>query len=199
MNENESLLPLKIAVLTVSDTRTEADDKSGKILVDNLTTTGHLLAEKTIVPDNIYQIRAVVSRWVADESVQVILTTGGTGVTGRDGTPEAYVRTLDSGQLQVKVRQPSGNEQPTISFNTPLKRIINVGSVGEPRHGRPNATYVIYDTETQAVNLREVEYDYQTTCAAILDAGLPPIFAWRLARGLEFAEKADDPTHVCER
>ncbi len=75
MNQNESLLPLKIAVLTVSDTRTEADDKSGKILVDNLTTTGHSLAEKIIVPDNIYQIRAVISRWVADESVQVILTT----------------------------------------------------------------------------------------------------------------------------
>ena len=94
---------------------------------------------------------------------------------------------LDSGQLQVKVRQPNQNEQqPTVSFNTPLKRIINVGSVGEPRHGRPNATYVIYDTETEAVNLREVEYDYQLTCAAILDAGLPPIFAWRLARGLEF-------------
>ncbi len=95
MNQNESLLPLKIAVLTVSDTRTEADDKSGQILVDNLTTTGHSLAEKIIVPDNIYQIRAVISRWVADESVQVILTTGGTGVTGRDGIPEAIKPLLD--------------------------------------------------------------------------------------------------------
>ena len=95
MYQNESLLPLKIAVLTVSDTRTEADDKSGKILVDNLTTAGHSLAEKTIVPDNIYQIRAVISKWVADESVQVILTTGGTGVTGRDGTPEAIKPLLD--------------------------------------------------------------------------------------------------------
>ena len=110
-----------------------------------------------------------------------------------------YVRTLDSGQLQIKVRQSNKHEQPAVSFNTRLKRIINVGSVGEPRHGRPNATYVIYDTETQAVNLREVEYDYQKTCAAILDAGLAPIFAWRLGRGLEFAEKADDPNHVCER
>jgi len=95
MNPNESLLPLKIAVLTVSDTRTEADDKSGKILVDNLTTTGHFPADKTIVPDNIYQIRAVISRWIADESVQVILTTGGTGVTGRDVTPEAIKPLLD--------------------------------------------------------------------------------------------------------
>ncbi len=95
MNRDESLLSLKIAVLTVSDTRTEADDKSGQILVNNLTITGHSLAEKTIVPDNIYQIRAVISRWVADESVQVILTTGGTGVTGRDGTPEAIKPLLD--------------------------------------------------------------------------------------------------------
>ncbi len=95
MNQKESLLPLKIAVLTVSDTRTEADDKSGKILVDNLTTAGHVLAEKIIVPDNIYEIRAVISKWVANEYVQVVLTTGGTGVTGRDGTPEAIKPLLD--------------------------------------------------------------------------------------------------------
>ncbi len=95
MENTESLIPLKIAVLTVSDTRTEADDKSGKILVESLTTIGHNLAEKVIVPDDIYQIRAVVSRWIADESVQVILTTGGTGVTGRDGTPEAIKPLLD--------------------------------------------------------------------------------------------------------
>ncbi|NJK50840.1 metallophosphoesterase family protein [Candidatus Gracilibacteria bacterium] len=109
-----------------------------------------------------------------------------------------YVRTLNAGQLQVKVHQPNVQEQ-SFTFTAPIKRIINVGSVGEPRHGRPNATYVIYDTDTQEVMLREVEYDYQKTCAAIIDKGLPPIFAWRLARGLEFAEKADDPTHVCAR
>ncbi len=95
MNQNESMLSLKVTVLTVSDTRTETDDKSGKILVDNLTTTGHSLAEKIIVPDNIYQIRAVISRWIADKSIQVILTTGGTGVTGRDCTPEAIKPLLD--------------------------------------------------------------------------------------------------------
>ncbi|MDJ0576959.1 MAG: molybdenum cofactor biosynthesis protein B [Xenococcaceae cyanobacterium MO_234.B1] len=95
MDSNESLLPLQIALMTVSDTRTEADDKSGKILVNNLQTTGHILVEKVIVPDNIYQIRAVISRWIADESIQVILTTGGTGVTGRDGTPEAIKPLLD--------------------------------------------------------------------------------------------------------
>ncbi|MDJ0682356.1 MAG: molybdenum cofactor biosynthesis protein B [Xenococcaceae cyanobacterium MO_167.B52] len=95
MDSDNSLLSLKIAVMTVSDTRTEDNDKSGKILVDNLKSAGHYLAEKTIVPDDIYQIRAVISQWIADESVQVILTTGGTGVTGRDGTPEAIKPLLD--------------------------------------------------------------------------------------------------------
>lgn len=105
-----------------------------------------------------------------------------------------YLRQLDSGNLQVKYSQDQ-----TLKFTTPVKKIINVGSVGEPRHGRPNATYVIYDTQTEQVILREVEYDYQKTCQAILAVGLPPIFAWRLAHGLEYAEKADNPTHVCER
>jgi diadenosine tetraphosphatase ApaH/serine/threonine PP2A family protein phosphatase len=110
-----------------------------------------------------------------------------------------YVRQLNMGQLQVKINQPDLSDEQNLSFTTPLKQVINVGSVGEPRHGRPNATYVIYDTETQGVTLREIEYDYHKTCAAIIEKGLPPIFAWRLAQGLEYAEKADDPTHVCQR
>ena len=88
-------IPLSIAVLTISDTRTEADDKSGKLLVTRLEQVGHHLNEKQIVADNIYQIRATVSRWIAQEKPQVILTTGGTGVTGRDGTPEAVKPLLD--------------------------------------------------------------------------------------------------------
>ncbi|MBC6436431.1 metallophosphoesterase family protein [Nostoc sp. HG1] len=108
-----------------------------------------------------------------------------------------YARTLDAGQLQISVGR--GEKAQEITFTSPLKRIVNVGSVGEPRHGRPNATYVIYDTDTQEVKLREVAYDYQKTCAAIIEKGLPPIFAWRLAHGLEYAERADDPTHVCTR
>jgi len=88
--------PLAIAVLTVSDTRGEADDKSGRLLVDRLEKAGHRLHEKRIVPDDIYRIRAVVSAWIADpEAPQVALTTGGTGVTGRDGTPEAVAPLLD--------------------------------------------------------------------------------------------------------
>lgn len=95
MEQNQSLLALNIALMTVSDTRTEADDKSGKILAHHLQTAGHHQIEKIIVPDDIYQIRAVVSRWIADRSVQVIITTGGTGVTGRDITPEAIKPLLD--------------------------------------------------------------------------------------------------------
>jgi len=88
-------LPVSIAVLTVSDSREEQSDKSGRLLVERLTAAGHRLAEKRIVPDDVYQIRAVVSRWIADPAVNVIISTGGTGVTGRDGTPEAVAPLLD--------------------------------------------------------------------------------------------------------
>ncbi|MEO1510176.1 MAG: molybdenum cofactor biosynthesis protein B [Cyanobacteria bacterium J06633_23] len=90
-----AFIPVPIAILTVSDSRTEATDKSGQLLVEQLQTAGHTLAEKMIVPDDIYQIRAVVSRWIVDTGVQAIITTGGTGVTGRDGTPEAISPLLD--------------------------------------------------------------------------------------------------------
>ncbi len=92
---NRDFIPLNIAVLTISDSRTEEDDTSGKVLVGRLTEAGHRLAEKQIVPDDLYQIRAVLSRWIADPEVQAVLTTGGTGITGRDGTPEAVKPLLD--------------------------------------------------------------------------------------------------------
>jgi len=88
-------LPVGIAVLTISDSRDEQSDKSGRLLVERLTSAGHRLAEKAIVPDDIYRIRAIVSRWIADPEVEVVITTGGTGVTGRDGTPEAVTPLLD--------------------------------------------------------------------------------------------------------
>lgn len=89
------LIALNICVLTVSDSRTEETDKSGKRLQDLLQQAGHVCYEKHIVPDDIYQIRAAVSAWIANDDVQVVLTTGGTGVTGRDGTPEAVSVLLD--------------------------------------------------------------------------------------------------------
>ncbi len=86
---------LNIAVLTVSDTRTEEEDISGKLLVNALTETGHVNIHKALVRDDKYDIRTVVSRWISDTDVDVVLTTGGTGVTGRDGTPEAVQPLLD--------------------------------------------------------------------------------------------------------
>ena len=88
-------VPLDIAVLTISDSRTLAEDRSGDLLRDRLVGAGHRLADRTLVQDDIYAIRAVVSAWIADPRVQVVLTTGGTGVTGRDGTPEAVRPLLD--------------------------------------------------------------------------------------------------------
>jgi molybdenum cofactor biosynthesis protein B len=95
MSQDREFIPLNIAVLTISDSREESNDKSGSSLVKFLSEAGHRLAEKSIVPDDKYRIREVISRWIVDESVQVVLTTGGTGVTGRDGTPEAVTPLLD--------------------------------------------------------------------------------------------------------
>jgi molybdenum cofactor biosynthesis protein B len=95
MSDDHEFIPLNIAVLTVSDTRTVENDTSGQTLVARFGEAGHKLAEKLIVADNLYQIRAAVSKWIADPKVQVVITTGGTGLTGRDGTPEAVRVLLD--------------------------------------------------------------------------------------------------------
>ncbi|WP_108444353.1 molybdenum cofactor biosynthesis protein B [Halomonas denitrificans] len=92
---SDPMIPLSVAVLTISDTRNEQTDRSGQALVERLTSAGHRLHEKRIVPDDVYRIRAVVAGWIADDAVQVILTTGGTGFTGRDSTPEAVSVLLD--------------------------------------------------------------------------------------------------------
>lgn len=87
--------PLNIAVLTVSDTRDESTDTSGQLLAESLQQTGHILADKQIVIDDIYKIRAIVSTWVATDHIQVVLVTGGTGFTERDSTPEALLPLFD--------------------------------------------------------------------------------------------------------
>ena len=96
MNSNQrQFIPVNIAVLTASDSRTEVIDTSGKALVERLTEAGHHLADKQITPDDVYRIRAVVAGWIANPDIQVVITTGGTGVTGRDGSPEAIKPLLD--------------------------------------------------------------------------------------------------------
>ena len=89
IDETKQFIPLDIAVLTVSDTRSLADDKSGQTLADRLTAAGHRLAAREIVTDDVEAIRAIVLRWIADAGIDVVVTTGGTGFTGRDVTPEA--------------------------------------------------------------------------------------------------------------
>ncbi|CAN1490646.1 MoaB Molybdopterin biosynthesis enzymes [Rhabdaerophilaceae bacterium] len=89
IDEARGFVPLNIAVMTVSDTRVLADDKSGQTLVDRLEMAGHKLAGRAIVPDDIVAIRVQARAWIADKGVDVIISTGGTGFTGRDVTPEA--------------------------------------------------------------------------------------------------------------
>ncbi|MGH8492617.1 MAG: molybdenum cofactor biosynthesis protein B [Moraxellaceae bacterium] len=88
-NSPKPFVALNIAVLTVSDTRDERSDTSGQLLAEKLGEAGHQLHEKRIVKDDIYQIRAVLSQWIADALVQAVIVTGGTGFSGRDSTPEA--------------------------------------------------------------------------------------------------------------
>jgi molybdenum cofactor biosynthesis protein B len=87
--------PLNIAVLTVSDTRTEENDTSGQLLVSRIEAAGHRVAAKAIEKDDRYRLRAIVSAWIADPAVDAVISTGGTGLTGRDGTPEALLPLLD--------------------------------------------------------------------------------------------------------
>jgi len=89
LDETRQFVPLKIAVLIVSDTRELADDKSGNTLVERIRAAGHVLAERSIVKDDVKAIRQRVKAWIADKFIDVVITTGGTGFTGRDVTPEA--------------------------------------------------------------------------------------------------------------
>jgi molybdenum cofactor biosynthesis protein B len=90
IDESKPFLPVNIAVLTVSDTRTEDDDKSGRTLAELIARDGHRVVARTIVRDDIAAIAAQLKRWIADPQIDVVISTGGTGVTGRDVTPEAF-------------------------------------------------------------------------------------------------------------
>ena len=166
MTEQQEFKPLNIAVLTVSDSRSEADDASGRVLVERLQEAGHRLAEKLIVPDDIYQLRAVVSRWIADEAVNVVISTGGTGLTGRDSTPEAIRVLLDKeiegfgeifrwlsweevGTSTLQSRCLAGLANGTYIFCLP-------GSTGACRTGWDRLIKVQLDCRTRPCNLVEL-------------------------------------------
>ncbi len=95
MSAQADFIPLHICILTVSDTRTLAEDASGEYLATSLQAEGHHLHERTLLPDDRYAMRAIVSKWIADPAIDGILVTGGTGFTGRDSTPEALLPLLD--------------------------------------------------------------------------------------------------------
>ena len=160
---NAEFLPLAIAVLTVSDSRNEADDASGRTLVERLTAAGHRLADRAIIPDDIYRIRAVVSGWIADPAISVILITGGTGMTGRDSTPEAIRPLLDKeidgfgelfrmlsweeiGASTLQSRALGGLANATFIFCLP-------GSTGACRTGWDRILQVQLDARTRPCNL----------------------------------------------
>ena len=128
----KQFIPLNIAILTVSDTRTEGDDVSGKTLVERVEQAGHRAFDKKIVPDNLYRIRAAVSQWIADDAVNVVISTGGTGVTGRDGTPEAVAPLLD------KKLDGFGEVFRMLSYQTIKTSTIQSRAIA----GVANATYV---------------------------------------------------------
>ncbi|WPZ35452.1 molybdenum cofactor biosynthesis protein B [Thalassobaculum sp. OXR-137] len=90
LDESRPFIPVNIAVLTVSDTRTAETDRSGDTLVERLTAAGHVLADRAIVRDDVGAITERLSAWIADDGIDVVISTGGTGVTGRDVTPEAF-------------------------------------------------------------------------------------------------------------
>ena len=165
-DDTKFFIPLNIAVLTVSDTRVLADDKSGSILADRLTVAGHTLAAREIVTDDVPAIRAIVQKWISDPGVDVVITTGGTGFTGRDVTPEAieplFEKRMDGfsiafhmlshakiGTSTIQSRVTAGVAGATYIFCLP-------GSPGACRDGWDGILAVQLDYRTKPCNFVEI-------------------------------------------
>lgn len=95
IDHSRTFIPVRIAILTVSDSRTPETDKSGELLAGRITDAGHHIADRTICPDSIHEIQGRLRAWIANRDIDVIIATGGTGVTGRDVTPEAFESLYD--------------------------------------------------------------------------------------------------------
>ncbi|KRT53754.1 molybdenum cofactor biosynthesis protein B [endosymbiont of Ridgeia piscesae] len=163
---DSGFVPLNIAVLTLSDSRTEETDKSGLILKERALEAGHRVVEKAIVPDDVYQMRAIVSRWIADDDVHIIISTGGTGITGRDSTPEALQPLFDKsiegfgelfrtisleeiGASAIQSRAISGLANGTLIFCLP-------GSTGACRTGWDKILKEQLDHRTRPCNFAQM-------------------------------------------
>ena len=162
MHQYTDFIPLNIAVLTVSDTRDESTDTSGQYLISALQEAGHKLQDRQIIKDDIYHIRAMVSQWIYEANVQVVVITGGTGFTGRDSTPEAvavlfdkavdgfgelfrHVSWEDIGTSTVQSRALAGLANRTVIFCLP-------GSTGACRTGWDNIIQPQLDSRTRPCN-----------------------------------------------
>ncbi|HXG29747.1 MAG TPA: molybdenum cofactor biosynthesis protein B [Nevskiales bacterium] len=158
--------PLRIAVLTVSDTRSLDTDASGQLLADQLQAAGHVLAARALLRDDVDAVRAQVAAWVGDDGVEVVLTTGGTGITGRDGTPEAIAPLLDKtlegfgelfrmlsyaeiGAATIQSRCLAGVARGTLVFCLP-------GSSGACRLGWEKILRPQLDSRTRPCNFAEL-------------------------------------------
>jgi molybdenum cofactor biosynthesis protein B len=166
LDETKQFVPLKIAVLTISDSRSLKDDKSGAVLVQRVVAAGHYVAERSIVTDDIEAIRARVKAWVADPVIDVIITTGGTGFTGRDVTPEAieplFEKRMDGfsiafhllshakiGTSTIQSRATAGVAGATFIFCLP-------GSPGACRDGWDGILAAQLDYRTRPCNFVEI-------------------------------------------
>ncbi|MGA7807274.1 molybdenum cofactor biosynthesis protein B [Bradyrhizobium sp.] len=165
-NDEKKFVPLNIAVLTISDTRSLADDKSGTTLSERLSAAGHTLAAREIVTDDVEAIRGVVRRWITDPGVDVVITTGGTGFTGRDVTPEAieplFEKRMDGfsiafhllshakiGTSTIQSRATAGVAGATFIFCLP-------GSPGACRDGWDGILAAQLDYRTRPCNFVEI-------------------------------------------
>ncbi len=166
MSHERTFIPLNIAILTVSDTRCLENDTSGQVLADRIEAHGHALHARRIVKDDKYAIRAVVSEWIADSEVQVVISTGGTGLTGRDGTPEAMRPLFDKeiegfgelfrllsfndiGTSSLQSRATAGVANGTYIFVLP-------GSSGACRDGWDKLIQAQLDYRTRPCNMVEL-------------------------------------------
>jgi molybdenum cofactor biosynthesis protein B len=166
MDANLPFLPVNIAVLTVSDTRTLADDRSGDTLVSRIEAAGHRLAARRIERDDADAIETVLRAWIADPEIDVVISTGGTGVTGRDVTPEAFARVLEKeitgfgelfrmlsyakiGSSTIQSRALGGVAGGTYLFALP-------GSTGAVRDGWDDILVTQLDSRHRPCNLVEL-------------------------------------------
>jgi molybdopterin adenylyltransferase len=166
IDESKEFVPLNIAVLTISDTRSLADDKSGTTLAERLIAAGHHLAAREIIVDDVDAIRIIIKRWIADPDVDAIITTGGTGFTGRDVTPEAveplFEKRMDGfsiafhmlshakiGASTVQSRATAGVAGATFIFCLP-------GSPGACRDGWDGILAAQLDYRTRPCNFVEI-------------------------------------------